>query len=64
MPQPFTSTEILLYGSTHGFKNDLRFFFRAIAALDDQFLEEKAEEINRKSKSPGKPGSSKKRAKK
>lgn len=39
-PQPLAASDILEYGSKLGFKYDLSFFFRAISALDSEYMSE------------------------
>ena len=48
MAQPLTEIGILSYGWTHGFKYDLRFFFRAMTALDAEYLKKEAEKLKTK----------------
>lgn len=55
--QPLSTTDIIGYGLTHGFRRDMRFFFKVVSRLDDHHLEEEAKKRKAKSKPKGKPSS-------
>lgn len=55
-PQPLSTSEILGYGLTHGFRSSLQFFFKVISALDDHHLAEQAQKEKARRKSKPKPG--------
>lgn len=46
--QPLTIEGIILYGQTHGFLRDMRFFTKAMCALDGEYMKRQAEESRRK----------------
>jgi hypothetical protein len=50
--QPLSATDIIGFGLTHGFRRDLRFFFKVISALDDDYIKEQAEKLKKKGKAP------------
>ncbi len=55
---PLSVESITDYGDRFGFKGELRFFFRVISALDDEFLSFNAKK--REAEKPEKPNSGKK----
>ena len=62
--QALTPTDIILWGYTHHFGNDMEFFVRMVTELDDEFLKWEAQKAkekrdqdtrNKKSRPPPKP---------
>lgn len=48
--QPLSAADILLYGHSCGFSDDIEFFFRVISALDDEFVKKEMEKLDKASK--------------
>lgn len=48
-PQPLSITDIIFYGLTHGFNNDMEFFFKVVTSLDEDTMEEQAKKMRSKS---------------
>lgn len=58
--QPLSPLDIISYGRVHGFSGDMRFFYRVVTELDDEYLKGQAAELKSKQQSakskPGKKG--------
>lgn len=48
--QPLAPADILAYGYSHGYGDDIEFFFKCVSAMDDEYLKDAAEKAERKSK--------------
>lgn len=59
--QPLSTTDIIGYGLMHGFRRDIRFFFKVVSKLDDQYVQDQAEKLKKKATKAPKPKSGKRR---
>jgi hypothetical protein len=48
--QPLSAADILMYGHSCGFSDDIEFFFRIISALDDEHVKKEMEKMDKASK--------------